>query len=188
MNRIAVVATTALLLAGCGSGTPSSSPSTEQSLPNVTTTTTASARATSTQSVATKKTAHATLREAVRAALAANHSLAIRVLWTNRIPVTAQGSTRGPALAEMAASAKDREKKGIRVRMLRDQYRIISIRSDAANATASALAEWDQRVVPSHSDGTPLGRPVTLHERARIELRRANTSRTFVVWKVTLVK
>jgi hypothetical protein len=88
----------------------------------------------------------------------------------------------------MAASAKDRQNKGIRVRMIHDDYRIISIDFGGAKTTATAMAEWDQRVVPSHSDGTPLGRPVTLHERARIQLRRAGASRNFVVWKVTLVK
>ena len=188
MKRIAVVATSALLLAGCGSGTRHSSASTEQSLSKVTTATPASAQTTPTHSVPTKKAAQATLRGAIRAALAANHSLAIRVLWTNRIPLTAQQSTRGPALAEMAASARDRQRKGIRVRMIRDDYRIISIALGRAETTASALAEWDQRVVPSHEDGTPLGQPVTLHERARIELRRPDASQSFIVWKVTLVK
>lgn len=186
MKRIALVSAVVLLLAGCGNGGRHRSPPTQQSLPSVTST--ATAPTTSTQSVATKRTAHAMVRDAVRAALAANHSLAIRVLWTNEIPLTARRSTRGPALAEMAASAKDRQNKGIRVRMIHDDYRIISIAFGGAKTTANAIAEWDQRVVPSHSDGTPLGRPVTLHERARIQLRRAGTSRNFIVWKVTLVK
>lgn len=185
MKRIALISAVALVVAGCGNGGRHSSPPT-QSLPSVTST--ATAPRTSTQSVVTKRTAHTTVRDAVRAALAANHSLAIRVLWTNAIPLTARRSTRGPALAEMAASAKDRQNKGIRVRMIHDDYRIISIVFGGAKTTATAMAEWDQRVVPSHSDGTPLGRPVTLHERARIQLRRAGASRNFVVWKVTLVK
>jgi hypothetical protein len=128
------------------------------------------------------------LRAAVRAALAANHKLAIRVLWTNRIPLTAGKSTRGPALAELTASAKDREKKGVRVRMIRDDYRIISIELDVTKAHATAFAEWDQRVVPSNPNGTPRGRAVSLRERARVELRRVRNSQNFVVWKVTLVK
>jgi hypothetical protein len=186
VKRIALVSAVALLLAGCGNGGGHSSPPTQQSLSNVPST--ATAPTTSTQSVATTRTVRATVRDAIRAALAANHSLAIRVLWTNQIPLTARQSTRGPALAEMEASARDRQKKGIRVRMIHDDYRIISIVFGAAKTTANALAAWDQRVVPSHSDGTPLGRPVTLHERARIQLRRADDSRNFVVWKVTLVK
>jgi hypothetical protein len=186
VKRIALVSALALVLAGCGNGGRRSSPLTQQSLSSATST--ATAPTTSSESVVTKRTAHATVRDAVRAALAANHSLAIRVLWTNEIPLAARRSTRGPALAEMAASAKDRQNKGIRVRMIHDDYRIISIVFGAAKTTASAMAEWDQRVVPSHLDGTPLGRPVTLHERARIQVRRAGASRNFVVWKVMLVK
>lgn len=185
MKRIALVTAIGLLLAGCGNGTRSSGKSTQQSVPAVATTTTPST--TSTQP-AKKQVVRATSRAAVRSALAANHSLAIKVLWTNSVPATAQKSTRGPALTEMAASAKNRQKKGIRVRMIHDNYRIVSIDFGAAEMTAHALAVWNQRVVPSHSDGTPLGRPVTLHERARIELRRADSSQNFVVWKVTLVK
>jgi hypothetical protein len=72
--------------------------------------------------------------------------------------------------------------------MIRDDYRITSIRLDATKARATAFAVWDQRVVPSRPDGTPVGQAVSLRERARVELRRDNTSQRFVVWKVTLVK
>ena len=187
MKRTALTVVIALLLAGCGGGSRQSSPTMQRSASSATTTAPV-APTTSTQLARTKQKTPATLRAAVRAALAANHSLAIRVLWTNHIPVTARQSTRGPALAELAASAKDRETKGVRVRMIRDEYRIISIGVDATKASATAFAEWNQRVVPSHPNGTPLGRAVSLRERARIALRRVGNSQSFVVWKVTLVK
>jgi hypothetical protein len=187
MKRTALTLATALLLAGCGGNTRHSNPTTQQSVPS-TTTTTGAVSTRSTQTVPPKHNARETLRAGVRAALAVNHKLAIKVLRTNRVPVTARHSTRGPALAELAASAKDREKKGVRVRMIRDDYRIISIGLDATNAYATAFAEWNQRVVHSHLNGTPRGPAVSLRERARIELRRLGNSQSFVVWKVTLIK
>jgi hypothetical protein len=187
MKRTAAMIAIALLVAGCGSGSRNSSPTAQQPLPNATTKT-ATSPTTSNQQIAAKHDTRPMLRAAVRAALAANHNLAIKVLWTNRLPATARHSTRGPALAELAKSAKDRHKKGLRVRMIRDEYTVISIALDPTLVKATAVAKWDQRVVPSHSNGTPLGRAVSLQERARIELRRAGSSGSFVVWKVTLVK
>jgi uncharacterized protein YceK len=184
VKRTVLTVASALLLAGCGSSSRQSNPTTQQSVPSATTTVSTG----STQQVGTKHHTRETLRAEVRAALLANHHLAIQVLWTNRVPASALHSTRGPALAEMAASAKNRERKGIRVRMLHDVYRVLSIRLGATKMTATAFAEWDQRVVPSHPNGTPFGRAVLLRERARIELRRVDTPRSFVVWKVTLVK
>jgi hypothetical protein len=187
MKRAFLTVATALLLAGCGGSTRQSNPTTQQSVAS-TTTTKGAVSTTSTQTVPPKHNARETLRAGVRAALAVNHKLAIKVLWTNRTPVTARQSTRGPAFAELAASAKDRAKKGVRVRMIRDDYRIISIGLDATNAHATVFAEWDQRVLPSHLNGTPRGPAVSLRERARIELRRVRNSKSFVVWRVTLIK
>jgi hypothetical protein len=188
VRRTAVIVATALLFAGCGSGSRNnSSPTTQQTLPSGTSTA-GTAPTSSSQKATTKQDPRATVRDAVRLALAANHQLATRVLWTNRLPATAARSTRGPALAELAASAKDRHRKGLRVRMIRDNYTVISIAFGPTLARATAFANWDQRVVPSRPNGTPLGRAVSLHERARIELRRVGSSRSFVVWKVTLVK
>jgi hypothetical protein len=183
MKRFAVAITVALFLSGCGGSRKASLSATTTPI----TTSTAAPGSTTSEGKTTKQT-RATLRGAVRAALAGNHHLAIKVLWTNHIPATARRSTRGPALAELTASAKDRQKKGIRVRMVRDNYRIIWIHISAVKTTATALAAWDQRVVPSHRDGTPLGRAVSLHERARLELRRMVGAQAFVVWKATLVK
>jgi len=184
VKRTALIIAMVLLVPGCGGGSRKAS-TTVQSVPSVTTT--SAAPTTAGEPSSTPQNTRTTLRAAVRTALAANHRLAIKVLWTNRIPVTAGQSTRGPALAELTASASDRAKKGVRVRMIRDDYRIISIRLAATRARATALAQWNQRVVPSHLDGTPRGRAVSLRERARVELRRVGSSQRFVVWRVTLV-
>jgi cation diffusion facilitator CzcD-associated flavoprotein CzcO len=185
MKRTTLILASALVLGGCG-GSHQTSPTVKASTPSAATT--SAAGGTTTTQPATNARTGVTPRTAVRTALAANHRLAIKVLWSNRIPLTARQSTRGPALAQLAASAKDREKKGVRVRMIRDDYRIVRIRLNPTGTRATALADWNQRVVPSHLDGTPLGRPVSLYERARIELRRADASQAFFVWKVTLVK
>lgn len=180
-----------LLLAGCGGGNHRSSGSSEPTLRSATTTaprTTSTSESGSTQPVLKSETARQATRAAVRTALLANHHLAIGVLWTNRIPPSAVKSTRGPALAGMRSSARDRQSKGVRVRMLRDRYRITSITLAPSLATATAVAESMQTVVPSHLNGHPLGRSVRLNERARIVLRRIRGSHEFVVWSITLLK
>ena len=130
----------------------------------------------------------ANLRHGVLTALRANHKLAVRVLWTNKVSADAMQSTRGPALAGIRASANDRQSKRFRVRMLHDDYRIISIRLDPSYASAVAVVQSTQKVVPSQLNGKPLGRSVELHERARIDLHRIGSSRSFVVWRLTLLK
>jgi hypothetical protein len=72
--------------------------------------------------------------------------------------------------------------------MLHDDYRIISIRLDPSYASAVAVVQSTQKVVPSQLDGKPLGRSVELHERARLDLHRIGSSRSFVVWRLTLLK
>jgi hypothetical protein len=187
MRRLAVILGLALLVTGCGGGSHESSNTQTAAGPSSTTTVAATATA-KVQSDRPKRTNRATAQAAVRAALAENHRLVTRALWTNHVPPTAQRSTRGPALAALIASANDRTKKRIRVRMLRDDYQVLSVQLAPKEAQATAVAEWNQRVQPSHLDGRPLGRAVALHERARIQLRRATPQVTFVVWKVTLVK
>ena len=184
-----VLATGALLLGGCGGGSDdtSATPPRSESAGTSEATTNSVAKETA-RPAETKPKSRESLEVAVRDALAANHRLAVKVLWTNRIPSTAKQSTRGPALAELAASANDRRTKRVRIRMIRDDYRITSITFGRTGANATAIAEWDQRVVPSHLNGRPIGRPVSLKERARIELRRVAASGRFVVWRVTLVK
>jgi hypothetical protein len=125
-------------------------------------------------------------RGEVRAALIANHELAVTVLWTDRVPAGAWRSTRGPALAAMRASANDRLRADLRVRTLDDGYRIVSIRLDPSETSATAVALSNQKLVPSRPDGRPRGRPLELEERARIELRRIGSSSRFLVWRLTL--
>jgi hypothetical protein len=187
MKRTALTLATALLLAGCGGNTRHSNPTTQQSVPS-TTTTTGAVSTTSTQTVPLKHDARETLRAGVRAALLANHQLAVRVLWTNRVPASAPRSTRGSALTGMSASARDRQSRGVRVRMIHDDYRILSIAFGPSLASATAVAQSIQTVVPSHLNGHSLGRSVRLNERARIVLRRLGTSKSFVVWRITLLK
>lgn len=190
MRRLALIlATAALLLSGCGGGSRDTSATTPRSESRGTPEATTSSVAKQPPAPAsTKAKSREALGVAVRDALAANHRLAIKVLWTNRIPSTAKRSTRGPALTQLAASAKARRTKGVRVRMIRDDYRITSVAVARTGTSATAIAQWDQRVVPSHLDGRPFGRPVSLKEKARIELRRVPGSGAFVVWRVTLVK
>jgi hypothetical protein len=124
----------------------------------------------------------------VLTALHANHELAVRALWTNHVPAAASESTRGPALAAMRVSAQGRENEHLRVRMMHDSYRIISIRLDPSYASATAVVQSNQKLVPSQLDGRRLGRPVELNERARIELHRIGSSSRFIVWRLTLQK
>jgi hypothetical protein len=178
-----------LVVAGCGGGAHGSSLS-MQSQPNVTTTAapaTTSASA-STQRVSKEKNTRQTLGTAVRASLLANHRLSIRVLWTNQVPAAATNSIGGPALAGLRASAKDRQRKGVRVRMLHDRYRILSISLAPSLTRATAVAESIQTVSLTYLNGHPRGRSVRLDERARISLRRLGTSDAFIIWSVALLK
>lgn len=128
------------------------------------------------------------LERAVRAALRANHRLSVRVLETNKIPPEAKRSTRGPALAALRSAAAERREQGVRVRLLRDRFRILSLELDPSYARASAVVLGRQRVQPYGANGQPLREPVDLSERARIELRRVGEVPRFVVWDVELVE
>jgi hypothetical protein len=130
----------------------------------------------------------AELHEGVVSAVDANHELSVQVLWTNRVPSTAARSTRGPALAAMRASAVQRQKQRVRVRMLHQTFRIVSIRFSASRGSATAVVLWNQDVAPSHLDGVRIGRAIAGHERASILLHRIGSASTFVVWKVDLIK
>jgi hypothetical protein len=186
VTRLAVILAIGLLAAGCGDGSRRGERTKTQPLAVTTSTAPAPTRTRVTPPSPAPAEGIPPVA-AIRRALAANHQLVVRVLWTNRIPSAAGRSTGGPALAALRASAQDRGKKRVRVKMIRDDYRIISVRFESRRTRASAVAEWTQRVVASRLDGSPSGRPISLHERATIELRRASPSR-FVVWKVTLAR
>jgi hypothetical protein len=174
MTRLLALAVSVVALTGCGNANPHGT-----------------SNSTSTAAGGKGKGSALTprdLHDGVVAALHANHKLAIRVLWTNQVPATASRSTRGPALAGMRASAKGRQRQKVRVRMLHDDYRIISIRLDPSYASAIAVVQANQKELPSAFDGKPLGRALELRERARIELHRIGSSRSFVVWRLTLLQ
>lgn len=133
-------------------------------------------------------TGAATLERAARSALSENRRLSIHVLWNNRIPSWAQRSTRGPALASLRAAAKNRQSRGIRVRILKSRRQVITLRMDPSYTRATAVVLDRQRVQPSQPNGHPIGRPVVLNERARYELRRVGESDRFVVWRVVLLR
>ena len=170
MRRTAILlaATLLALAAGCGGG----------------------GKKTATQPPATTtgKSSEATLNRAIRVALAANRRLSIYVLWHNTLPPWAARSTRGPALASLRAAARNRQSRGVRVRVLTSRRQVASIRLDPSYLRASAIVVDRQRVQPSGPSGHPLGRTVALNERARYELRRVAGSSGFVVWKVVLLK
>lgn len=74
------------------------------------------------------------------------------------------------------------------MRMLRDNYRIVSLVVDGSGKHATAVARSVQEVELTHLNGTSLGKSVRLDERARIELHRVASSNGFVVWSISLVK
>ena len=185
MKRTALIVAAILLLAGCGGSSHTSSPSTQERVPHSTTATTSRA---STEQAANNAHRRALVRAAVRAALLANHRLAIRVLWTNRIPANAIRSTRGSALAGMRASARDRQRRGVRVRMVHDNYRIKSISLARSLRQATAVVESIQTVALTHLSGRTFGRSVELHERGRVVVHRLGMSNDFVVWSISLLK
>lgn len=133
------------------------------------------------------ETGEAELRQAVRSALDRNRRLSVFVLWNNRIPAWAAASTRGPALTALQAAAQNRRERGVRVRVLTSRREIRSLRLDPSYVRATAIVLDRQRVQPSRQNGRPLGRAVTLDERARYELRRIGESNRFVVWRVVLL-
>jgi hypothetical protein len=126
------------------------------------------------------------LLQAARSALEKNHRVSVFVLWHNQLPADASRSTGGPALASLQSSAATRRARGIRVRLLGDERRVLSLRLDPSYTKATASVFDHQRVQPSGRDGRRLGRAVLLNERATYELRRIDRTSRFVVWRVVL--
>ncbi len=135
----------------------------------------------------TTSTTEAALVAAARAAVQQDHRMSVRVLWTNSVPAHPR-ATAGPALAVLRHSVAARARRGIRVRLLAERFRVISVHLDPSYERATAVVQDPQRVRPYGRDGRPLGRAVVLNERARLELRRVGSSMRFVVWKVTPIK
>lgn len=153
------------LLAGCGGG------ATRQTATQRTTTNAASAPNPAAQ-----------LEGAVRTALNENGRLSTYVLWNNTIPSWASHSTRGPALAALAASAAGRQKEGVRVRSLSANSRIMAIQLDPSYSSATATVRNDERVALYRHGQRE--RTVTVDERDQIVLHRVGQTTRFVVWEV----
>ena len=132
-------------------------------------------------------TGAAQLKRAVRQALRDNDRVSGYVLWSNRVPAWASRSTRGPALANLRASATDRRRRGIRVRTLASKLKIISVSLDPSYTNATAVVRSIQRVRPYRA-GAPMGRGVKLDERAQVELHRVAGASRFVVWRLTPIR
>jgi hypothetical protein len=130
--------------------------------------------------------ARATLIAAARDAIDEDHRMSVRVLWTNSVP-TKPRATAGPALAVLRRSVAVRARRGIRVRLVAEHFRVIRIDLDSSYQRATAIVSDPQRVRPYGRDGRPLGHAVKLNERARLELRRLGSSTRFVVWRVTAI-
>lgn len=163
----------AVVLAGCSSGSNHAG-------------TTSTPTSTSASTTDAKQLTAQSLERSARAALDANHKLSVFVLWNNRIPAWASRSTRGPALAALRSAAATRRTRGIRARLLSDRRRVLSFRLDPSYTKATAVIVDRQRVQPNGRNGRPLGRAVVLNERATYELRRIGQSGRFVVWRVVL--
>ncbi len=170
-TAICAVAVGVLLLAGCGGSTKSTSThtTTRRTVPTT-----------------AKPTGAAVLRHSVVMAVDADHKTSVRALWTNAVPAKPT-ATAGLALSGLRKSVAGRRAKRIRVRMLHERFRVISTALNPSYTTATAVISDVQRVQPAHENGKPLGKSVTLKERARIELRRVSGTNRFVVWKVQLV-
>jgi hypothetical protein len=128
-----------------------------------------------------------TLKAAVRTSLSAYHRLSVRSLWSNAVG-SHPAAIAGRALSDLRKALAQRRQRGVRVRLLSDQFHIVSIHLDPSFTTATALVADPQRVRPYGYDGRPLGRAVSLDEHARIELHRVNQGLRFVVWKVSATK
>jgi hypothetical protein len=165
-RALACVPVIAALVAGCGGS------STRASTPSRSTT----------QSAAQNPTS--ALQQAVRTAVFGNNRLSDYVLWSNQIPDWAAESTGGPALSGMRGSAAQRQRGGLRVRVLASEVQIASVTLDPSYLSASAVVTERTRVVP-YRRGHPLGRPITLTEHARLELHRDGSGPHFVVWQIS---
>jgi hypothetical protein len=158
----------AVVLGGCGSGG-------------------ATPPATKTSTATVARDPSLLLDGAVRQALHKNYELSGYVLWHNVIPATASQSTRGPALAALRTAAAQRRKSGIRIKPVAGGLTIVSVSLDPSFTKATAVTLASGRVRPYEgSKAEP--RTIAVHERARVELRRVDSSKKFVVWQVTVLK
>lgn len=148
-------------------------------------------RATSTTNVSAKTAttssdAAAVLLAAARRAVVAHHRLSVRLLWTNRLPVRPR-AVAGAALQALRSAARDRRRRGVRVRLVHEDFRILSLKLNPSYAGATAVV-LDRQTGALFENGKRMQRQVRINERARIELHRVGTATRFVVWKVELIR
>jgi hypothetical protein len=165
-----LLASVALLTAGCDSSNRS-----------VAATTTTDAQATSTQ------TSETALKAAVRVAIHANLKLSLYVLWHNEVPTWAMRSTRGPALTALRTAAVTRRRQGIQIRNLRGHSTILAIQLAPSYTTATAEIR-DTRSVAPYRGGHRLGRAITGTDHSRVQLRRVGNNERFIVWSVSPIR
>lgn len=168
MRRLAIptmaVLVAALAVAGCGASKTDS--------------TTASTQPTTTSRQATP----AVLEQAARSALNMNGRLSLYVLRSNKIPSWASQSTGGPALAALASSAATRQKQGVQVRTLSENFQVLAIHLGPSYTIATAKVQDRQRVVLYTHDRR--GHTTTVNERDRVVLHRPGQAPQFIVWEV----
>jgi hypothetical protein len=167
MRRALFVLVGCAVLAGCGGSTHDGSTTSP----------------TTTSSTQTIPSAAAHLEQAVKEAINQDHAISVRALWTNTVPGN-HPATAGPQLTALRQSVAQRRAQGLRVKLLKEQFRIVAVRLAPSYSAASATVTDHERVQPSYANGRPRGKAVTLSERVRLELRRVGDAH-FVVWKVT---
>ncbi len=126
-------------------------------------------------------------RSRVAALVRADARLAGRVLATDVVPQQAARLLGPPALAALAQAAAKRRAAGLRIRLLRSELAIVSIRLLRGGEEAVVVARWRQELEPLRGVGRPAGQPVELDERARLELRRAPEDGSTRIWSVELL-
>jgi len=129
----------------------------------------------------------AALEQAARTAIEQNATVSDYVLWHNALPSWASQSTAGPALAGMRASAVQRKRGGVRVRVLTGAVKIrsVALTPSYLSATAAVLEESRVRV---YKKGHPQRRTITLEEPAQVQLHRVGNETKFVVWKLATAR
>lgn len=147
----------------------------------------ASSASTHTGSTRTASDPTAVLNRAARDALQKNYELSGYVLWHNAVPANARQSTRGPALAALRSAAAQRRKSGIQIKPVNGHLTVVSLAIDPSFTKATAITLASGRVRP-YEGGKAEPRTIAVHERARVELRRPDRSKKFVVWQVTVLR
>jgi hypothetical protein len=168
MKRALITTVGCALLAGCGgtahNSTISTAPKSTVTTPNV----------------------NKQLEAAVRRAVEQDHRLSVEALWTNQLPAKPPASG-GPDLSILRRSVAQRRSAGVRVRVLSERFRILSVQLNPSYAAATATVLDEERVQPTTSNGKPRGKPSSTVEHVRLELRRVAGAERFLVWKVTLL-